>query len=196
MPEPTVSPMDMEALADTPLDEIELPKRQPVVEDIVALFKENGYQLIENVQTQSQKIDFLAVSAKEILVCLIDSEPGDWLAEEEPFNGEAPLWFSELDHRVSPIYHLRESVTELKNKIKTTYPDIAVKAFMIEKKGNIINTEEMLHIWHELNVVVCRTDVGGTDDLPLLKEALQSVEVPSPDMINALEKLVKEEKNG
>ncbi len=180
-------------ISNIPLDDIQLPQREPVVEDIPELFTNAGYQLIEGIKTSLQTLDFLAVAADRIYAVLIDKEPGDWLAEEEPFNGEAPLWFSEVDHRVSPIYELKQSVAELQSKIDTSFPDKKIQAFMIEQKGNIINAEEMLRIWKELNVIVSRTDIGGTEDLPVTTLAVEATNPASAAEVEGITKLVKGE---
>ena len=181
-------------IADIPLEDIQLPEREPVVEDIPALFTQAGYQLIEQVKMPLQTLDYLAVSADTVYAVLVDKEPGDWLAEEEPFNGEAPLWFSEVDHRVSPVYELNQTVAEMKKKVVAKYPDMKVQAFMIEQKGNIINAEEMLRIWQELNVVVTRTDIGGTEDLPVTARVIKTVQSASAAQIEELTKMFKGDK--
>lgn len=181
-------------IANIPLEDIQLPQREPVVEDIPSLFFNAGYQLIEQVKTPLQTIDFLAVAADTVYAVLIDKEAGDWLAEEEPFNGEAPLWFSEVDHRVSPIYELNQSVSYLQNKVTLQFPDMKVQAFMIEQKGNIINAEEMLRTWKELNVIVSRTDIGGTEDLPITATTIKPTQPASATQIEGLTKLFKGDK--
>lgn len=178
---------------DQPLDEIQLPQRDPVVEDIPGLFKKAGYYLIEDVSVSNFALNYVAICADRIYAVLMDREPGDWLAEEEPFNGEAPLWFSEIDHRVSPVYELRQCVEELHKKIEKQLPDFPVKAFMIEEKGNIINAEEMMRVWRELNVVVARTDVGGMEDLPTATEVISPTTPASASDIEVLTKLIKGE---
>jgi len=193
----TEAPWQKETMPDDisniPLDDIQLPQREPVVEDIPQLFTNAGYQLIDNIKTSLQTLDFLAIAGDRIYAVLIDKEPGDWLAEEEPFNGEAPLWFSEVDHRVSPIYELKQSVTELQEKIKASLPDKKIQAFMIEQKGNIINAEEMLRIWKELEVIVSRTDIGGTEDLPVTTLAIEATSPASAAEVEQITKLVKGE---
>ena len=180
-------------LSSIPLEDIQLPQREPVVENIPELFANAGYQLVEGVKTSLQTLDFLAIAADRIYAVLIDKESGDWLAEEEPFNGEAPLWFSEVDHRVSPIYELKQGVDELKAKLASSFGDKKVQAFMIEQKGNIINAEEMLRTWKELDVIVSRTDVGGTEDLPVTTSAIESTNPASAAEVEGITKLVKGE---
>ena len=175
---------------EQPLDEIQLPQREPVVEDIPALFQNAGYHLIEKVKTPLLSLDYVAICADKVYAVLIDREAGDWLAEEEPFNGEAPLWFSEIDHRVSPVYELRQCVDGLKQKIATAFPEFSAIPFMIEEKGNIINAEEMLRIWKEMNVVVARTDIGGLEDLPTATETITTVTPASVTEIETISKLL------
>ena len=181
-------------LANVPLEDIQMPQREPVPEDVPGLFRNAGYQLIENVKTSLQKLDFLAVGAGGMYAVLFDRESGDWLAEEEPFNGEAPLWFSEVDHRVSPVYELKQGIQELQEKVSKVLPDFVVRGFMVEEKGNIINTEEMLKIWKELDVVVSRTDIGGSEDLPVTEQAIKNTTPASAAQMETLIQLFKGEK--
>lgn len=175
---------------DQPLDEIQLPQREPVIEDVPGLFTNAGYHLIPNVSAGRLKLDYVAICADKIYAVLVDREAGDWLAEEEPFNGEAPLWFSEIDHRVSPIYELKQCAEEMQKKVAGVLPDLPVIPFMIEEKGNIINAEEMMKTWKELNVVVARTDVGGMEDLPITANVISAVTPASMTDIETLTKLI------
>jgi len=186
----------MADIADMPLEEIQMPTRTAVQEDIPAIFQDAGYTLLKNIQMNGQKIEFLAVSHNQTYACIIDREPGDWLAEEEPFNGEAPLWFSEVDHRISPIYTLCANVKEMREKIAAFYPDMTLQGFMIEEKGVIINAEEMMRIWHELDVLVSRTDIGGTEDLPLTGSLLQKATPATAEEIEKLNQLFIGDTNG
>ncbi len=179
---------------EQPLDDIQLPQREPVVEDIPGLFQNAGYHLLKGIVTPTLSLDYVAICADKVYAVLMDREAGDWLAEEEPFNGEAPLWFSEIDHRVSPVYELRQCVDGLKQKIVSVLPDRDVIPFMIEEKGNIINAEEMMRVWKEMNVVVARTDIGGLEDLPTATEVIQSVTPASMSDIEVITKLLMGDK--
>jgi len=183
----------LSSFENQPLEDIQLPQREPVVEDIPALFQNAGYSLISDVATSLLKLNYVAVCADKVYAVLLDQEAGDWLAEEEPFNGEAPLWFSEIDHRVSPVYELQKAADELKKKIASVLPNMPVVAFMIEEKGNIINAEEMMRVWKELGVVVARTDVGGLEDLPTTTDILKAVTPASMADVETIKKLIKGE---
>ena len=67
---------------------------------------------------------------------------------------------------------------------------------MIEQKGNIINAEEMLRTWSELNILVSRTDVGGTDDLPLTSAVLKQTTPLSETELEKLKEVFTGEING
>lgn len=191
---PVPTEPDIEAdFENIPLEDIEIPVREPVVEDVPSLFENAGYQLIQNVKTSVQQIDFVAAGSDRIFVVYVDKASGDWLGEEEPFNGEAPLWFSEVDHRVSPVYELLQSVKEIEEKIAPDFSDIPVQPFMIEQKGNIINAEEMLRIWKEMQVTVSRTDVGGTEEIPTTAELIKETGPLSVAQIDTLKQLLKGE---
>ena len=44
--------------------------------------------------------------------------------------------------------------------------EMAVKPVLVEKEGNIINAEDMISTWEKSGVLVCRTGIGGPDELP------------------------------
>lgn len=147
------------------LEDIKLPERIRLEENIEDILTSAEYKIISNASLGDIKIDYLAVGQEKILVCKIDSESGDWLADEEKFNGEDPLWFSESSHRVSPIYNLIEQTAKFTERLKTFGYLGKVQPIFIAKNSNIINAEDMLDTWKEMNIMVCRTDIGGPDEL-------------------------------
>ena len=168
--EPKVKPFTNEAfaeMADTPLSEIEIPQMEPAEEDIPALLERAGYV---ELSVDDADVDFVAASASEVLIALYDTTEGDWLADEESFNDEDPLWFSETDHRISPVFQLK---TEAENWQQKLGDEFVVRPVLIEQKGNIINAEDMMKTWNDLGVTVCRTDVGGPVELPTMTEVLR-----------------------
>lgn len=138
----------------------------PLNEDIQAVLIKNGYKVIKDVVLGTLPVDYIGVGADYIVICLSDTQKGDWLADEERFNGEDPLWFSESSHRVSPIFQLTGAVSILSQKLmRKGFQQIIVPLF-IERAGVIINADDMAEIWKTSGVVVCRTDVGGPETLP------------------------------
>ena len=182
-----VEPFTNEAfaeMADTPLSEIQIPKMEPVHEDIGALLEGAGYTPLPPVLVGDRPADFVAVTSSEILLILCDKEKGDWLADEESFNEEDPLWFSETDHRVSPVFQLKQVALQIQKKLEGL---MVVRPVLVEQAGVIINAEDMMKTWNDLGVTVCRTGEGGSVELPTCTEVFkEKQEKITPD---ALEKI-------
>ena len=48
--------------------------------------KQKGYEVITGATLKNHLVDFVGVAIKHICICMLDKEPGDWLADEERFN--------------------------------------------------------------------------------------------------------------
>ena len=140
------------------------------------MLKQKGYEVITGATIKNTFIDFVGVSKNQICICLNDKEPGDWLADEERFNDEEPLWFSESSHRISPVRKIDIARTTLEEKLKESDQSFEVVPFVIEQIGNIINAEDMLDIWKEMKVNVTRIDRGTPKEIPLLAKTLEDSE--------------------
>lgn len=174
-------------MANTPLSEIEIPKMEAVKEDISQLLDQAGYVPLSPVMVGERKADLMVASATDLLIILYDTEIGDWLADEESFNDEDPLWFSETDHRVSPVFRLKQTSNALQQKIGDI---LTVRPVLIEKEGTIINAEDMMKTWNDLGVIVCRTGVGGPVELPtgseVFKESREKISAETLEKIKEL----------
>lgn len=137
------------------------------------VIKQKGYDIISGATIDNTFIDFVGVSKDTICICLNDKEPGDWLADEERFNDEEPLWFSESSHRISPVRKISLARDALEEKLKKADLSFTVIPFVIEQIGNIINAEDMLDIWNDLNVNVTRIDRGSPREIPLFAKTLE-----------------------
>ena len=85
----------------------------------------------------------------------------DWLADEEDFNGEKPLWFSESSHCISPVYKVKEYVDSLPAEEKRYEPIV-----VLMDGSTIINAYDMIEVWQEMGVVVAScTRVMGVVEL-------------------------------
>lgn len=140
------------------------------------LLKQKGYDVISGATIKNTFIDFIGVSKDQICLCLNDKEPGDWLADEERFNDEEPLWFSESSHRISPVRKADLARLTLVEKLKDADFSFEVVPFVIEQIGNIINAEDMLDIWRDLNVNVTRIDRGTPKEIPLFAKSLETAD--------------------
>jgi len=155
-----------------PLDEIKLPERIRLEEDLVAILSNANYQVIKDATLGKLKTTYVGVSTDKVVVCLTDIEKGDWLADEEFFNDEEPLWFSESSHRVSPVYALLTAAKGFAKKMTDNGLSQELVPILIEKEGTIINAADMTETWKKMGVVVCRTDLGGPEELPSFGTAL------------------------
>lgn len=140
------------------------------------IIKQKGYEVVSRVSIKNNTIDYVGVSGDRICLCMLDREPGDWLADEERFNDEEPLWFSESSHRISPVRKIFMAKQALLDKLSDTESDFIVDAFIIVQIGNIINAEDMFEIWDDLNVNVTRIDRGTPKEIKLFARTLQEAE--------------------
>ena len=101
--------------------------------------------------------DFLYKGKDEVLLVKYDFLPEEarkqfWLADEEMFGDEIPLYFSESNHRKSPAYLLHL----LKKKIQDG--EYNGKPFSIRLllvcNYSIINYEDMLPVWESMGITV------------------------------------------
>lgn len=152
------------------------------------IIKEKGFELINRVTIKNTIIDHVAVSATHIFLCMLDREPGDWLADEERFNDEEPLWFSENSHRISPVRKLEIAKQIIENRLSDAELSYNVETILIEQMGNIINAEDMVEIWESMNIKVCRIDRGMPKELPVFARTLP--EADKAISANKFERLV------
>ena len=156
------------------------------------LLKQKGYDIISGATIKNTFIDFIGVSKSQICLCINDKEPGDWLADEERFNDEEPLWFSESSHRISPVCKIHLAKSALEEKLKDADFSFEIIPFVIEQIGNIINAEDMLDIWHDLNVKVTRIDRGSPKEIPLFAKVLEEAEEKvDKSVLEKLKKLIR-----
>lgn len=156
------------------------------------VIKQKGYEVITGVTLKNNLIDFIGIADNQICVCLIDKEPGDWLADEERFNDEEPLWFSESSHRISPVRKVDVSRQALIDKLENADMHFDVKAYVIVQIGNIINAEDMFEIWDDLNVNVTRIDRGTPKELRLFSKTLdEAIDSIDKDKLEKVKKLIR-----
>lgn len=156
------------------------------------VIKQKGYEVITGATIKNNLIDFIGVTANQICLCLIDKEPGDWLADEERFNDEEPLWFSESSHRISPVRKADIVRQYLIEKLEDADLHFDVKVYVIEQIGNIINAEDMFEIWDDLGINVTRIDRGTPKELKLFSKTLEeSAGSIDKDKLEKIKKLIR-----
>ena len=156
------------------------------------VLKQKGYEVITGATIKNTLIDFIGVSATQICLCLSDKEPGDWLADEERFNDEEPLWFSESSHRISPVRKIDVARLILNDKLAEADLNFKVEAYVIEQIGNIINAEDMFEIWNDMKINVTRIDRGTPKEIRLFAKALDDADGKiDRDKFEKIKKLIR-----
>lgn len=166
------APADQTAQAST--------SRGPVYDSLV----QKNYDIISNIAVAGTVIDFVGASDDNICLCLADKESGDWLADEEMFNGEDPLWFSENAHRVSPVCLLGNARKIIKDKLEEAGFTQKLESFVVIQAGNIINADDMFETWNEEDIKVTRTNRGAPKELYLFSKTLPEAgdKLPAKDL--------------
>lgn len=156
------------------------------------VLRQKGYEVINGVTIKNNLIDFIGVADNQLCLCLIDKEPGDWLADEERFNDEEPLWFSESSHRISPVRKADISRQLLTDKLESADLHFEIKAYVVVQIGNIINAEDMFEIWDDLGICVTRIDRGTPKELKLFSKTLdEAIDAVSKDKLEKVKKIVR-----
>lgn len=143
---------------------------------VLDIIKQKGYDVIPSAIIKNTTIDYVAVSKNQLMLCLIDKEAGDWLADEEKFNDEEPLWFSESSHRISPVRKMDIARDILKTKLTLADLNFEMVSFVIIQAGNIINAEDMFEIWNGMNINVTRINRGSPKEIRLFSKELENCE--------------------
>lgn len=105
---------------------------------------------LKDVCTKTRDV-YACVNSHEICVVMMDKVANCELADEEPFQGECPLYFTESSHRVSPVFRLHTICEAL--RMYPGFRNASVSGILITA-SEIINEEDMLDIWDSLNVAV------------------------------------------
>ncbi len=137
---------------------------------------QKGYDVLTNIGVHDTLIDFVGVSENEICFCLVDKEAGDWLADEEMFNGEEPLWFSENSHRISPVCKLNTARKVLEDKLEDEGFEQNLNFYVVVQMANIINADDMFEIWNNMKINVTRINRGAPKEIKLFSKQLTEVE--------------------
>ena len=129
--------------------------------------------------------DFARIGKRYFIVVYADFA-GYWLADEESFTPEPPLWFSQDDHRTSPIYQAQKCCSFFQREL----PQIKVESMVVlPKECVVINDDDMRDCWNKkCNTAVVRTKIIDETTLETLHEHLASQpvgdrEVPELDTV-------------
>lgn len=125
----------------------------PLIETLIQ--KDCFIRSIDNID----HITHIIALDEELLLLKIDSESdGDWLADEECFGDEVPLYFSEKTHKDSPLYSITEAirfVSFINMTRKNNQQSHFQKIHALYLTGcHLINAEDMTEIWKDMNTSV------------------------------------------
>ncbi len=143
---------------------------------VLDLLKQKDYDIISSAIIKGTTIDQIAVSKKQLFLCYVDKEIGDWLADEDKFNDEEPLWFSESSHRISPVRKIDLARDVLKTKLALADLNFEIVSHVVIQSGNIINAEDMLEIWKNMNINVTRISRGSPKEMSLFSKTIENCE--------------------
>lgn len=135
----------------------------------------------------------ICIHQKQVLLIgwdeLAKEKENDWLADEERFNDEGPLYFSVNAHRMSPVFLMNLFRSFLFEYLPEEKYNISI---LLLCNYNVINEEDMLEVWEEEDVRVissCRSVVGlkagsmdKLKDERLSKALLELLEQNIPDL--------------
>lgn len=88
-----------------------------------------------------------------VVVCLDCIERKDELADEERFNGDPPLYFTESSFRISPVWLLSQTMKQIEEKLAESNISLHMRGVLLSK-SSFINADDMKEIWEEMNVTV------------------------------------------
>ena len=176
---------------DEAVKERQAPQRQ-VSGSCADVIRQKGYEVISRVTVKNTVIDYVGVSADTICLCMLDREAGDWLADEERFNDEEPLWFSENSHRISPVRKIELAQKAISDRLSAANLNFNIIPFVIIQIGNIINAEDMFEIWDSMNINVTRIDRGTPKEIKLFARTLPDADKPiAPGKLDKLLNLLR-----
>ena len=138
----------------------------------------NGVIMVRHKNEMRDRYSYdVAIVGKRCFVMMYFGLKGDWLGEEESFNGDPPLWFSEIDHTISPVFFAQKWRELARGKTRR----LQVFPIVIASGGNsIINEDEMEDIWkNTCHVGVVRTKTLNDSALPGLKDYLDLLPAPN-----------------
>lgn len=167
---------------------------QPVqrLNPVADILTQKGYEVISGVNIKNTVIDFVGVSSDKICLCLLDKEPGDWLADEERFNDEEPLWFSENSHRISPVRRADVAKQALTDSLEGSDLNLEVYAYVVIQTGNIINADDMFEVWNDMGVEVTRINRGMPKEIKLFSKTIEEAEdKPDKSTLDTVKKLIR-----
>lgn len=117
-------------------------------------------------------LDVAMVGGKCLLISYF-CESGTWLPEEKAFGGDPPLYFSECDHCVSPVFVAKGFGDYFKERLKG---GSVVTILVVSTGCEFLDEEKFVVIWRDnCHVEAVRTERVAGSQLESLHEYLDSL---------------------
>ena len=131
-------------------EDIQLVKDNKDYQYLKQLMEDNGWELDEkdlNINLLHAKLG----DDDQCLLYLFYAPDEAWLGDEERFNDEDPLWFSESSHLVSPVWRIRNYMNSrnITSEYLTQFPIVVMLP-----PTYVINSEDMQESWEAGQQVV------------------------------------------
>lgn len=124
----------------------------------------------------------IATIGRRMLIFVLAHLSGNWLADEESFNGERPLWFTETEHEASPAHQGLRIREYLQGKLS---PDTDIDVIVVcPRQFVVVNAEDLKATWDSMGVHVCWANPPH-EECTSLKDALAAIDFGSGAPIDA-----------
>lgn len=149
-----------------------------VVAELINLTEESGYKVYPDVMIEEIKVDYIAISHKQIMVCIVENEEADFIANEKSMNGEPPFWFSPKAKKVSPAHQLKNAIDKISELIDEVLPEnhgVSIVNRLVITKAEVINYDELGPLFMENNIFITRYYQGAPEEITEYSELLISM---------------------
>ena len=112
---------------------------------------DNDGEVLYEYKHKASEFIFVLVRHLPMLVSFFDGDDISWLADEEMFNDEPPLWFSQDSHQQSPLYAMGLALRHLRSRGCARVLPVTLMSDHIE----IINAMDMKEEFDRIGISIC-----------------------------------------
>jgi FtsZ-interacting cell division protein YlmF len=99
----------------------------------------SGFKLLSEIRIGSTGIDYLGVAKDKLVVVQLDTTEGNWFASEDKVEGnDAPVWFSELGNKISPVARAIEAKNNIAELINGKI-DLPIESVACLSRSKVVN---------------------------------------------------------
>ena len=151
--------------------------RTPPRPAFLSWVKDHGGEVVFEYRHGASEFTLAFVDHMPLLVSFFDGDETTWLANEEIFNGEPPLWFAEGSHQQSPLYAIGLAVKYLTSRGCSGVLPLMIMSDHID----IINAEDMKEDWDKLGIGICYCS-REDEQFPSLEQCLNIAPLAKPEL--------------